>query len=766
MLHCGLGMLPSGLGMLLGLLVLGADPKPEAPDHATPRHTSPTLENYKRHLADPDPAKRAAAVESLAHANLPSQEVVVLLAKSATDHDAAVRRAALDALGHMGRAARAAVPVLVEALDSEELAERYEALYALGRLGSAAKEAAPEIEKLLSSEDAFTQVVAAWALVRIHVRKPENLQKQIPLLVGALGSNEATIRREVVTALAEIGEPAVPELASALGKAKTSPHVNAILAAVAAIGPSAAPAVPEVQHKLADDDSEVRWHAARALASIGAGADNAVPSLVALLGDSEPRVRWHAAHALGKIPAARESAVEPLIKSISDEDPHVRRAAVVALRTLKPDPQKTLPLLVKLLDSSEPTVVAQVLDTLAESGEQAVPFLQKALEDEKGRYWACLVIGEIGPPAKATVPGLTSALADKAPEVRMQALHALASMEADAAPAVDKMIAALDDPVQPVRVEAAYALGSLGSAGKQALPALKKHIASSSDDKLLAAVSAWAMVRIAPDDKATTDAAVPVLVRSLEGRDAPLEGAQAAALGQLKSAATIVAPALLKAIPTASPMGVANLMSALHSLGVDALPALQAGLADPATRGPAAAIINALGKEGAPAIAALLKALADERPEVRREVLFALGSVGTESKAVPALLKSLDDPAEDVRHAAAFALGRMGPAAKAAIEPLKGHLQRHGDDVLCLVCAWALVQIDPAGKDTAKIALPHLIEGLSSQVPMVRREAADALGDLGAQASAAVSALQELSNDPEPDVAEAAKTALERINKK
>jgi HEAT repeat protein len=668
----------------------------------------------------------------------------------------------------MGRAARAAVPVLVKALTSKDLTERYEALYALGRLGAAAKAAEPQIEALLNNDDAFTQVVAAWALVRIHARKPENLKKQIPLLVGALGSKEATIRREVISALAEIGAPAVPELSAALAKAKTTTHVNAILAAVAAIGPSAAPAVSDVQGKLDDGDSDVRWHAARALASIGAGADGAVPALVKLLGDTEPRVRWHAAHALGKIPAAGKSAVEALIKAISDPDPHVRRAAVVALRTLKPDPEKTLPLLIKLLDSSEPQVVAQVLDTLAESGEKAVPFLQKALEDEKGRYWACLVIGEIGPPAKATVPGLTRATADKLPEVRMQAFHALAAMGSDASPAVNEMVKALDDPVQPVRVEAAYALGSLGSAGKEALAALTKRIAAGAtdDDKLLPAVCAWAMVRIAPDDTTVTDAAVPVLVRSLEGREVPLEGAQAAALGELRTAAAVVAPALLKAVPTASPSGIGNLLAALHSLGVAALPALQAGLADPATRGPAAAVINGLGKEAHSASGALLKALADERPEVRREVLFALASVGADSKTIPTLLKSLQDPAEDVRHAAAFALGRMGPAAKAAVEPLKEHLEGHGDDVLCLVCAWALVQIDPAGKDTAKIALPHLIEGLSSQVPMVRREAADALGDLGARAREAISALNELLTDSDPTVTEAAKDALERINKK
>ncbi|MBX9790047.1 MAG: HEAT repeat domain-containing protein [Pirellulales bacterium] len=756
-------MLHSGLGMLLGLLLLGADP------HVTsPAHTAPTLENYKRQLADKDPAVRAAAVEGLPHANLPSQDVVVLLAKAATDRDVAVRRSALDALGHMGRAARAAVPVLVKALASKDLAERYEALYALGRLGAAAKVAQPQIEALLNNDDAFTQVVAAWALVRIQARKPENLKRQIPLLVGALGNKDATIRREVISALAEIGAPAVAELSAALGKAKTPTHASAVLSALAAIGPSAAPAVGGVQGKLTDEDVEVRWHAARALASIGQEAEAAVPELVKLLGDSEPRVRWHAAHALGKIPAAGQSAVEPLIKAISDSDPHVRRAAVVALRTLKPDPTKTLPLLVKLLDSSEPQVVAQVLDTLAESGEQAVPFLQNALNDEKGRYWACLVIVEIGPPAKATVPGLTQATADKAPEVRMQALNALASIGADSASAINEMIKALDDPVQPVRTSAAYALGSLGPAGKEALPELTKRIAdgATGEDKLLPAVCAWAMVRIAPDDTAVTDAAVPVLVRSLQARDVPLEGAQAAALGQLKSAAAVVAPALLKAVPTASPAGVGNLLSALHSLGVAALPALEAGLADPETRGPAAAVIHELGAEAKPSAGALIKALADERPEVRREVLFALAAVGTDTKAIPVLLKSLGDPAEDVRHAAAFALGRMGPTAKAAIAPLKEHLENHGDDVLCLVCAWALVQIDPAGKDTAKIALPHLIEGLSSQVPMVRREAADALGDLGARAREAVPVLTELLTDSDPTVAEAAKDALARINKK
>ena len=59
---------------------------------------------------------------------------------------------------------------------------------------------------------------------------------------------------------------------------------------------------------LKDEDSEVRWNAAKALGKIG---DAAVAPLIAALKDGDPEVRGNAAKALGEIGDKR--AVDPLL---------------------------------------------------------------------------------------------------------------------------------------------------------------------------------------------------------------------------------------------------------------------------------------------------------------------------------------------------------------------------------------------------------------------------------------------------------------------
>ena len=57
-----------------------------------------------------------------------------------------------------------------------------------------------------------------------------------------------------------------------------------------------------------------------------------------------------------------------------------------------------------------------------------MPALIKALENERAAYWACLVLRDIGPQAKDAVPALTNLLADKRPEIRREAILALAEI--------------------------------------------------------------------------------------------------------------------------------------------------------------------------------------------------------------------------------------------------------------------------------------------------------------------------------------------------
>jgi len=90
-------------------------------------------------------------------------------------------------------------------------------------------------------------------------------------------------------------------------------------------------------------------------------------------------------------------------------------------------------------------------------------------------------------------------------------------------------------------------------------------------------------------------------------------------------------------------------------------------------RAAAARILGELGPKAKDAVPDLQAALADPDKEVRRSAARSLGDIGPASKsAVPTLGKALKDADPQVRQSAAYALGRIGdPAARPFLEAAK-----------------------------------------------------------------------------------------------
>ena len=100
--------------------------------------------------------------------------------------------------------------------------------------------------------------------------------------------------------------------------------------------------------------------------------------------------------------------------------------------------------------------------------------------------------------------------------------------------------------------------------------------------------------------------------------------------------------------------------------------------------------------------------------------------------------RRLADPDMRVRWYAVYALGELGPAAAEAVGPLgKVLANRPEQEYVRAGAAWALGRIGPA----AKRAAPLLTETLASTLISVRRNSAEALGNLGAADKDSVSAL-------------------------
>jgi HEAT repeat protein len=120
------------------------------------------------------------------------------------------------------------------------------------------------------------------------------------------------------------------------------------------------------------------------------------------------------------------------------------------------------------------------------------------------------------------------------------------------------------------------------------------------------------------------------------------------------------------------------------------------------------------------AIDALVRALDDDRHEVRAEAAASLGELG-EAGSIPALIKRLDDGVPAVRQNAAIALGTLRHAD--GFEPLALAL-REGPADLRFQAATSLAEIDPAR------AYEPLVAALDDRDPQVVAAAALSLGAL------------------------------------
>lgn len=551
----------------------------------------------------------------------------------------------------------------------------------------------------------------------------------------------------------------VEDLVKQLGSGDAAARTRAA-DGLAHLGAKASSAVPALTKALSDPDDNVRWRAARALGAMGPAARGAVPALVKGLGDKHPLARAHAANTLGRIGDVGSDAITALGERITDADPRVRRSAILALERIRPGPAVSIPLLVKVLGDSDPSVVVPAIDSLADLGPKVVPLMVEALKDEKARYWACLVLAEIGPDAGGAVEGLTEVLSDDRPEVRMQALMALGEIGPSAGSAAGPIISALDDEQMSVRYCASYALGRMRAPG--ATNALKKSLET--DDEFLRMIAAWALARCNPDDKQLAESAVMLIVKGLESENPNVRAGAARALFELEAPTDPAIEALVASLGDSEPKVLANALDALAALGSKAVPKLATALQKEEVRSLAVQILARMGPGAKEAVPALVEAMKTDDPEFRREVHFALASIGgpDSAPALDGLIEALNSDTDIVRNSACYALGKMGSAAAPAIGPLRKNL-KSDDPFFRMASAWALLQIQPGDKDVVAVAVPLLTEHLTDEREQLRYEIAVALGNIGPPAKPAIPALEKALDDESEAVAKAAAEALKKI---
>lgn len=219
------------------------------------------------------------------------------------------------------------------------------------------------------------------------------------------------------------------------------------------------------------------------------------------------------------------------------------------------------------------------------------------------------------PVSPAVIQGLTEAMKDADPDVRQQAMHALARLGAPIA--YDTLAAALKDEDEDVRQQAAFLIG-----------------------------------------KARDPRAIPLLIGML--KDAEPDVRQQAAFGLAQMKAKEAVPGLVAAMKDEDEDVRQMAIFGLMQIGDQgAASAYVEALKDPSEDVRQQAIFALTQLDDRSAVPSFVRLLAEDKSEdVRQQAAFALGRLGDEG-VVPALTAALKDASADVRRQAVFALAQI-----------------------------------------------------------------------------------------------------------
>jgi HEAT repeat protein len=362
------------------------------------------------------------------------------------------------------------------------------------------------------------------------------------------------------------------------------------------------------------------------------------------------------------------------------------------------------------------------------------------------RAEAAQALGEIGPLAVPAVRSLTSALSDPDRAVQIESLLALGRIGPAARDASPELLRIFKGKDSALYAAAAAALGSIGYDAREAAPTLVQLLHH--DDESVATAAALALTRVLPPDSEELGEAVPVLIKSLKSRDAHV---RAEAVDALASAGRIALPALIELVKNWGKDGesawqAAAALQMLGSQAAPAVPVLVSALSSGNERivDQAAGALGAIGAPARSAVPPLRHLLSHKGASVRMHAASALGDIGAASAAaVDALTSLLKDPDEGVRREAAEALGKIGPEAKGSILALIAALNDSAGSVTTHA-AWALSQMGPA-------AVEPLIASLNDK--NLQHLAVVILGDMGPAAKSAAAPLAKLLVEPDLDTA-------------
>jgi HEAT repeat protein len=504
-------------------------------------------------------------------------------------------------------------------------------------------------------------------------------------------SPHESIHERARNALPQYGVRAIGPLLLSLRSVAclTKEQRDQLPAILAAIGPSAIPAL--IGH-LHDPHEDMRALAVAALGHLHTHDELSllVPLLIELAHDPSDLVRQNLAETLGLIGAANadpDRTGRRRCRTLRIRVRWMRRwfywragrsgdpsAASSAQAAGKPIELAVLTLRAALSDTSAAvrTHAARSLGRIGLLAAAATPNLIALLKDadetvrcDSAESLAKVVVSGQRPADDATthepaVDALIALLNDAAPAVKASAARALGTLKKTAAPAVLGLVPLLQDQNESVRTDAAEAISKIGSLNEAAADSLVEGL--SSPDNVVRAQTAEALGTIGTPAQDTASA----LVEAVADPNDRVRAKAVEALGKIgESAAELAVPSLVRALRDQDNWVSALAAEALGQMGDsadEAIPALMRALQhiNPQVRSNAAESLGKMGTTALRARRALENVCQDDDGAVRAQAVRALGALGPSKSSWPVGLTALQDVDPQVRTAAVEAVSHWG----------------------------------------------------------------------------------------------------------
>ncbi|PHS13754.1 MAG: hypothetical protein COA78_06605 [Blastopirellula sp.] len=533
------------------------------------------------------------AADELAKYPGDADHAVPALIKALSSKDAELRWHAARTLSEYEVDAAPAAAALTKALADDNAKVRAYSAYALGQMGDAGLVAVPELIKLIGSKDVLVRRAALRAIDNLDTDQDVTL----PLLVKVLEDAEPSVIIPVLHELAEAGIDSLPRLITALDNEKACYWACLV---IAEMGPDAAPAVPALIKVLKHSEPYTRVQALIALGEIGPAASTAADAVSQLLANNDSTaVQYGAAFALGSM--GDKSAIGALKKSAQSDDPFLKMISTWAIAMLNKD------------------------DKVAVRKAAKVLVLNLKHEQANVRAAAARCLVRLEAPQRIVAPMMIEAFNDGDPTVTANMRAAIVAYGAKSVP---RVLIALEK--EELRLHALDILRQLGSAAKDAVPALTKMV--SDDDAEVQSATLKALAAIGPDAAPATGAIAKLLASDSED----LQQDALFALGSIGEGAAGAAKSILPLLSSeieftkvAAGWALAQIASSNADMAEAAVPALIAGLSDSneLVRAESAAALGLFGKHASSAAGALKTAVKDNHAEVRAAARKALKAV-------------------------------------------------------------------------------------------------------------------------------------------